>query len=196
MKFLLLALLASAPTTSAAKDLAAVLEGGAATMGVAVPSLENTPAPKSKPRAAAVRRFPLVQTPSCTSAVGMPVEFIPVRKTQLDAMGIILAVAHPSLLVAQVAFDRDTFARHPQEFQLQVLLHECAHKNLGHIRDAEEYEDEADCQAAKRLQTEFGYGRKEFDMVAESTRQVLTAERVEEVAITAKLKALTACFQP
>ncbi|MEK7836831.1 MAG: hypothetical protein AAB328_02490, partial [candidate division NC10 bacterium] len=81
----------------------------------------------------------------------MDVEFVPAPKAQLDAMGIILAAAHPSLSVPVVVFDRDTLSRTPPEFQRQILLHECAHKSLA-LMGSQEEEDKADCEAARRLQ--------------------------------------------
>lgn len=194
-----LVLTAGLVPAASAVDMQAAFDSGARAMGVAAPARVDVPEPKAVPAAAKPvpdpfsRRYRLVAPPSCKSLLGMDVEFVPAPKAQLDALGIVLAAAHPSLAVPVVVFDRDTLSRTPPEFQRQVLLHECAHKSLG-LMSAQE--KEADCEAARRLQKEHGYGRKEFGVIAAYTRHVLEREEVREDLIKEKLADVGACYQP
>ncbi len=141
----------------------------------------------------------LVAPPSCTSQFGQPVQFVPLSKADFEAFGarynaqFILAAALPNPVRPVVLLDRDTLAGTPPEFQRQVLLHECAHISHG-LRGSPEEEKAADCEAAKRLKTEFGAGRKELESILAVTRRVLKAEDIEEPLIMGKLNDVAACF--
>ncbi|MBI3549169.1 MAG: hypothetical protein HY078_09035 [Elusimicrobia bacterium] len=144
------------------------------------------------------RDFGLVEAPACKSLMGMDVRFVPVTKAELEGVGqrygtvFILGVAHPSPMVPLVIFDHETLRKTPHEFQRQILLHECAHKSHG-FGGSQPEEDAADCEAAKRLRAEFGYGAKEFETIVAYTRHILEREEIPEAQIRPKLRAVAAC---
>jgi hypothetical protein len=68
----------------------------------------------------------------------------------------------------------------PTEWNLQVMLHECAHLKLHSHRphNVATKEYEADCHSAHRMKTEYGYKNEDFDIVIETMKEVLPADRI------------------
>ena len=70
----------------------------------------------------------------------------------------------------------------PKEWNLQVILHECAHLKLNHLQEnntnpiTREYD--ADCHSATVLKKEYGYKDKEFDIILDTMKEILPHNRI------------------
>ncbi len=68
----------------------------------------------------------------------------------------------------------------PKEWNLQVMLHECAHLKL-HIsthKNSPTKEYEADCHSADVLKNEYGYKDEEFDIIIGTMSEFLPQSRI------------------
>ena len=68
----------------------------------------------------------------------------------------------------------------PTEWNLQVILHECAHLKLHahkkHNLLTKEYE--ADCHSASVLKNKYGYKDEEFDIITQTMKEFLPRGRI------------------
>ena len=82
-----------------------------------------------------------------------------------------------------IQYNEEVLKDRPEEWQTQVLLHECGHlQDISTGRDFAYYgtvkEYAADCYSARRLKSEYGYGKEEFQIIAHEMMKELPIDRV------------------
>ena len=79
-----------------------------------------------------------------------------------------------------ISYNPAFLSQKPKEWNLQVMLHECAHLKIHAIpnRHPPTKEYEADCHSANRMKSEYGYKNEDFDIVIETMKEVLPQDRI------------------
>ena len=83
---------------------------------------------------------------------------------------------------AIIDYNPSLLSTKPKEWNLQVMLHECAHLKLSHVTNSRKTsltkEYEADCYSASILKNEYGYTDKEFDIITNTMSEFIPRNRV------------------
>jgi hypothetical protein len=123
----------------------------------------------------------MVDLPTC-NVNNVPVDYQKHKSiNKYDPFIAMAIIYHNGYAVIQ--YSEENLKDRSEEWQTQVLLHECGHlQDLSTGRDFSYYGTEkeyaADCYSVMRLKIEYGYGKEEFEIIAHEMLQELPIDRV------------------
>lgn len=124
-----------------------------------------------------------IPLPSCTIN-NQPVRYQSVQAKHLNAYELDRWVASSDIIAGHpvISYNSTLLSSKPKEWNLQVMLHECAHLKIHTLprrkppANIKEYE--ADCYSANILKSEYGYKDKELDIVVGTMKEILPPDRI------------------
>jgi hypothetical protein len=124
-----------------------------------------------------------IPLPACTIN-NQPVRYMSYKAEHLNAYDLQTWVAGSDVINGQpvISYNSTYLSTRPKEWNLQVMLHECAHLKIHALPkrrpppNIKEYE--ADCHSAKILKSEYDYKDEEFDIIVNTMQEILPPDRI------------------
>ena len=124
-----------------------------------------------------------IPLPSCTIN-NQPVRYQSLQAEHLNAYDLQTWIASADVINGHpvISYNSTLLSSKPKEWNLQVMLHECAHLKIHSLPRREPpaniKEYEADCHSAGILKSKYGYKDEDFDVVIDTMKEILPPNRI------------------